>query len=520
MAKFRENSGRMQVGVGNDRLLAFDDVRFDPGSGALHRASHDDVKLTPRAAAVLVRLIERAPHLLSKEELLAEVWGTKAVTEEALTSCIQELRRALGDDARKPRFIETRHRRGYRWLAATTSRPDHKPSIAVLPFDNIGGDPGDDYFVDGLVEDMTTLLGRVGAFFVMARASSFTLKQKDVTLQEVGRLLSVRYLVTGSVRRAGKKLRLAAQLIEAESGRQLWADIYDVLVEDVFTLQDAVVQSVVGAINPTLRAIEIERARFKRPGSLQAYDWVLRGYPGFWSLTDPAHKEALSSFHRAFELEPSYALAMGLAAWCHAQRYNRVLGVDFESHRTPAIELAQMALDRDGDDPSVLLAAGNALMLADSSRWLDRSMQLIKKALTLDGNSASGWRRMGYQLSRRRQTAEAIAAFERSLQLSPLDPMAAYARQGIGEAHFIAGRLAEALSCFRETVAERPADPYLRHRLCSVLALDGEIEEARRLAREIKAEYPELTIARIESTSFLKDVTARYVEGLRRAGFL
>src|SRR5215216_4594682 len=235
MGENRESTGSAAGSRVDAGPVAFGDVRFDARMGELQR-NGIAARLTPKATALLGVLLERAPGLVTKEELLTRVWDGKAVGDEALTSCIQELRRALHDDARQPRYIETRHRRGYRLIVpplaapgapvATVPVPTGKPSLAVLAFDNLSGDHDQDYLADGLVEDMTTALSRIGAFFVVARGSSFAFKGRNVPAHDVGRQLGVRYIVEGSVRRAGHKLRLTVQLIDAESDHHLWADRY------------------------------------------------------------------------------------------------------------------------------------------------------------------------------------------------------------------------------------------------------------------------------------------------------
>jgi adenylate cyclase len=528
MGENRESSGNTAGSPAVVVPAAFGDVRFDTRTGELQR-NGSMARLTPKAAAVLAALLERAPELVTKEELFARVWDGKAVGDEALTSCIQELRRALDDDARQPRYIETRHRRGYRLIvplgaaseapASNVPAPPGKPSLAVLPFDNLSGDRDQDYFADGIVEDMTTALSRIGAFFVVARGSSFTFKGRNVPAQEVGRQLGVRYIVEGSVRRAGQKLRLTVQLIDAESGHHLWADNFDGEMADVFDLQDRIVGRIVGAISPSVRAAEIARARLKRPESLQAYDYLLRAQPGFQSIVDPGHAEALKLFHKALELEPAYALAMAQAAWGHAQRFNRLMSADVAGDRRHAIELANAAIALAPDDPSVLVAAGQALLMAGLDGYTDRSAFLFRKVLELDPNSAPGWRRMGGLHVHRLEPAEAIEAFERALRLSPLDPMSFYARFGIGDAHLIVGRLEEALRFYQQALSERPRDHLLQRKVCALLAITGETEQARRMAREILAEYPHLTLALMASVSRPTPQREIIFKGLRLAGF-
>lgn len=529
MAECRGNS----VETMTSRHLEFGEFRLDLDTGQLWR-NDKEIKLPPRAAALLSALAERSLQVVSKQELIDRVWHGKAVGDDALTSCVQEVRRALGDDWRGPRFLETRHRRGYRLLVpvrpaamkssamerSTPSSLTGKPSLAVLPFDNLSPDQDQDYFADGVVEDITTALTRIGAFFVIARNSSFAFKGRAVPVQEVGRQLGVRYLVEGSVRRAGHNLRLTAQLIEAESGHHLWAEHYNGQVTDVFDLQDGIVASIVGAISPSVHAAEIARARLKRPESLQAYDYVLRAQPGFQSIQDPEHEEAIALFHKALELEPSYALAMALAAWAYAQRFNRYMPGDPVSNRRQAIDLANAAIALAPDDPGILVPAGQALLLAESDE-IERCFFLFGKALSLDPNSASGWRRMGQLQIARSEPFEARKAFEHALRLSPLDPKAVWGRAGIADADIMEGRLEEALRLYRQCLSERPREGLFRRRECALLALTGEVDEARRLARQIQADQPHLVLDHLAArrgllpAPFLEQI----LQGLRLAGF-
>jgi len=309
------------------------------------------------------------------------------------------------------------------------------------------------------------------------------------------------------------------QLVDAEAGHTLWADHYDGEMADIFDLQDRIVGRIVGAISPNVRAAEIARARGKRPDSLQAYDLLLRAQPGFQSLLDPGHAEAIMLFHKAVELEPAYALAMALAAWGHSQRFHRLMSADVTSDRRQAIELANDALALSPDDPSVLLAAGQALLMAGWEEYADRSAFLFRKALVLDPNSAPGWRRLGGLHIHRFEEAAAIEAFEQALRLSPLDPMSFYAHQGIGEAHFIAGRMQESLRFSQRALSERPRDYMLRRRVCALLALNGEIEQARRMVGEILGDQPHLTLELMASISRPTRQRELIFKGLRLAGF-
>jgi adenylate cyclase len=524
MAAFPDRSGKsLAPPPATAQVFLFDAFRFNTRTGELW---HDGVQtaLTPRATAVLALLADKAPQTVTKQELFDVVWNGRIAGDEALTSCIQELRKALGDNARHPRLIETRHRRGYR-LMVPVARPgtplEGRPAIAILPFDNLTTDPEQKYFADGLVEDITGALGRIGSVLVVDRSAAGFLAGQTSSVQQIGRELKVRYVLRGTVRRAGDKLRLTAKLIETATTYQLWSETYDGRVADVFDLQDTIVERIVGALGTNIWAAEIERARTKRPDSLQAYDYVLRGYPGFRALEDPAHSQAMEMFRQALELEPTYALAMALLAWCHSHRFSRMMSGDPDFHRARAIELANKALDLDPDAPRVMSAAGTALMLAGTYADLDHCLHLFEKALAIDPNSSQGWLRMGLVRVNRSEPEEAIQAFERTLRLSPMIPQGAYARWGIGLAHFVAGRLPEAAACFRQALAERPRDAAFRRRLCSTLGLLGELDEARSLATGLMTEFPGQRLDRLASVSqFQPEPARRYVEGLKKAGYV
>jgi TolB-like protein len=294
MGEFRESSGRSKAATAPEQPISFGAFRLMPGTGELWRGG-TEVRLTPRAAAVLALLVERAQQIVTKQELLDRVWEGSAVGDEALTSCIQELRRALDDDAREPHYIETRYRRGYRLIvpvAAAPALPD-KPGIAVMPFENMSGDPEQQYFVDGLVEDIITALSRISAFSVIARNSSFTYKGRAVDVRQVGQELGVRYVLEGSVRKAGGRLRITGQLIDTTTGNHLWADRYEGTLEDVFDLQDRITSNVVAVMEPRVRQAEIKRAQAKRTENLMAYDLYLRAYAAFADLKEESINRAL-----------------------------------------------------------------------------------------------------------------------------------------------------------------------------------------------------------------------------------
>ena len=333
-----------------DRQFAFGLFRFDARTGQLWRDG-SELKLTPRAGAVLHLLAERALELVTKQELFDCVWGGMAVSDDALTSCIQELRGALGDDARRPRYIETRHRRGYRLMVPATSIVDRsiaseppqvadyvsstvaanhpgltietsgenphlplpdRPSIAVLPFANMSGDADQEYFADGISEDLITGLSHIRWLFVIARNSTFVYKHRAVDVKQVSRELGVRYVLEGSVRRAGKRLRISAQLIDAMTGGHHWAERYDRKLGDIFAVQDEITRSVAAAIEPRLLAAEGVRALSRSADDLGAWELVARAQTHFWRLTRSDYETAIDALKQAVEAYPDYAPARSL----------------------------------------------------------------------------------------------------------------------------------------------------------------------------------------------------------------
>jgi adenylate cyclase len=393
--------------------------------------------------------------------------------------------------------------------------PD-KPSVVVLPFQNMSGDPEQEYFADGMVEEITAALSRVRDFFVIARNSAFSYKGRAVPAQQISRELGVRYLIEGSVRKAGNRVRITAQLIDGPSGNHLWADRYEGPLTDVFDLQDRITESVVGAIQPSVRSAEIERSRRKRPENLDAYDLVLRAYPSVWSLERAANAQALKLLDQAIAIELDYQLALSLAAWCHAQRSVYNWTADLDGARSETLRLAQAAAGLGGEDPTVLTVLGAAHTIV---RNYEMAARMLEKALTLDANSAWAWNRSGWLEPYLDRADTAIEHFEHALRLSPFDPMNFNAFIGIGSAHFVAGRYAETALWFEKGVLENPGATWVYRNLVPTYALLGRDADARAGLSRLLQEYPDLTISKIMSALvFSQSTLDRMAEGLRLAG--
>ena len=326
-------------------ILAFGDHRLDIERRELRRGA-DIVDLEPKAFDLLAFLVLHRDRVVTKDDLLQGVWDGRIVSESALTTRINAVRRALGDDGTAQRLVRTFARKGVRFIGNVTELADQatptwdRPSIAVLPFQNMSGDPEQEYFVDGMVEEIITVLSRFPQLAVIARNSSFTYKGKPADVRQVGRELGVRYVLEGSVRRAGNRVRIAGQLIDATTGAHIWADRFDGTLDDIFGLQDRVASSVVVANEPRLHLAEIERASRKPTESLEAYDFYLRALAQAVKRTKDSLAEAVRLLNRALELDPAYAPAMEYISSCRVLQRSR--------HWIPSSGSEVERRDRDG----------------------------------------------------------------------------------------------------------------------------------------------------------------------------
>jgi TolB-like protein/Flp pilus assembly protein TadD len=364
--------------------------------------------------------------------------------------------------------------------------PD-KPSIAVLPFQNMSGDPEQEYFADGMVEEIITALSRIRWLFVIARKSMFTYKGQAVDVKRVGRELGVRYVLEGSVRKGGGRVRITAQLIDAESGAHLWADRFDGLIEDVFELQDQVATSVAGVIEPALLAAEIRRSTERPTDDLAAYDSYLRALPHVYSWEKDRVLHALGLLGRAIERDAHYAPALALASFCHHELEVNGLTDDREANRERGVALAKQALQLAGDDPGVLATA--AFALGYFGEDIHVAMALIDRALLLDPSFARGWIMSGWARMWSGQPDIAIRRFETSLRLNPRDRKA-FPPSGIGVAHFFNRRFDDAIGLLLSSVQELPhwTTPY--RFLAASYAHLGRFKEARAIVNQLSAITP------------------------------
>jgi len=396
--------------------------------------------------------------------------------------------------------------------------PD-KPSIAVLPFANMSGDPEQEYFADGMVEEIITVLSRIRWLFVIARNSSFTYKGQTVDVKRVGREFGVRYVLEGSVRKAAGRVRITAQLIDAASGTHLWADRFDGSLEDVFNLQDQVASGVIGAIEPKLRQSEMERAIRKPTESLDAYDLYLRALTLRDTHTDESVHEAVALLQRALAIDPNYAPAKAAIGWSRVHQRTHGRSPVSETEAAEAVALARQALEIGKDDPDTLWMAATTLAIFAGEHAV--AAAAIDRALMLNPNSAHAWAARGFVCRSRDQPGPAIQAFERAMRLSPLDRLRRAFTVGIAIAHLAADRYEQAADWAEQTLREEPGYRVALTCKTAACALLDRADDARATLSQLIEAQPGLTIARYSafwSRIFSPALLAIWLTGLRKAG--
>jgi TolB-like protein len=515
----------------------FEDYVFDTDRRELYRGG-DVVPVTPQVFDLLDYLIHNREQVVSKDDLINAIWNGRIVSDAALTTRLNAARTAIGDSGDEQRLIKTLPRKGFRFVGTVREahRPagaavagngsvsalalPNKPSIAVLPFTNMSGEQEQEYFAEGLVEEITTALSRFKTLFVIARNSSFTYRGRAVDVKQVGRELGVRYVLEGSVRKAAKRVRITGQLVDATTGAHIWAGRFDGGLGDIFDLQDKMTESVVGAIAPAVVDSEIERAKRKPTGSLDAYTLFLRGLARFYQFGNrQANDEALRLFNGAIALDPDFACAYGCAAACYAdaKAFGWISGTADEV--AEVTRLAQRAVELAKDDATALFLSGWGV--AYVARDLRVAAGLIDRAILLNSNLAGAWFCGGWMKNWLGEPEAAIERFARAMRLNPLDPWMISMRIGTAHAHYFLGRYDEAVSLAAAALQDNPNwQPGLRISAASN-AMAGRRERAQNEVARLRLLNPTLRV------SNLKDVLGpyrrpgdllQYEEGLRRAG--
>jgi TolB-like protein/cytochrome c-type biogenesis protein CcmH/NrfG len=509
-------------------LYRFEAYALDTGTRELRRGT-ELIPLEPQVFDLLVFLIENRNRVVSKDDLIASVWRGRIVSESTLTSRINAARKAVGDSGESQNLIRTVARKGFRFVgslrdeqAAAPAEPrpafalPERPSIAVLPFVNMSGDPEQEYFSDGISEDIITALSKLRWFLVIARNSSFIYKGKAVHLKQIAGDLGVGYVVEGSVRKAGDRVRITAQLNDVATGSHLWAERYDRNLADVFAVQDEITEAIVAAIEPQIYAAENFRAQRKPPDSLDAWDLVMRALSHYWRVTRQDNVVAQALLEKAISIDPNYGQALGVLATSYV--FTAHMGwMDMATAMAMAERSALAALRADSEDPWAHNALGHVYLFA---RRFDDSLAEFETALRLNPNFALAQGYYGLSLSYNGRWQEADEAARRALRLSPRDPFSAVYYGIAAYAQFIGRNYEEAIRLAREGIRQR-SDFVGGHRvLTAAAAMAGQAELAKNALQELRRAQPNISLDWIAANMPIRRQAERehYLEAFRRAG--
>jgi TolB-like protein/cytochrome c-type biogenesis protein CcmH/NrfG len=514
----------------------FEDFLLDPERRELRRADAL-IALEPQVFDLLIYLVRNRERVVTRDNLLDAIWNGRVVSESTLTSRINAARRAVGDNGEEQRLIRTIARKGVRFVgevtelssAATQAAPagpsnaasaglplPDRPAIAVLPFTNMSGEAEQDYFSDGISEDIITALSKLRWFFVIARNSSFIYKGRAVHLRQVAEELGVRYVVEGSVRKDGDRVRINAQLNDVATGSHLWAERYDRELADVFAVQDEITEAIVAAIEPQLYAAENFRARRKPPDSMDAWDLVMRALSHYWRVTRQDHVVAQALLEKAIALDPNYGKALGLLGTSYM--FTAHMGwMEMASAITLAERAARAAIRADDEDAWAHNALGHVDLFA---RRFEDSLAEFETALRLNPNFALAQGYYGLTLGYCGRWQDAEEAARRAIRLSPRDPYAPVYFGIAAFARYLGGDYEEAIQLAQESLRQR-SDFVGGHRVLAAAAgMAGHMEIARAAVGELRRAQPNVSLAWIAEFMPMKlaSDSEHYLEGFRRAG--
>jgi TolB-like protein/Tfp pilus assembly protein PilF len=522
-------------------ILSFGDYDIDVERRELRRAKAP-VHVEPQVFDLLVYLIKNRDRVVSKDDLIASVWGGRIVSDSTLTSRINAVRNAVGDSGEDKKLVRTIARKGFRFVGTVRMQPSgdepahftnppseaiqeqsrvalplpDRPAIAVLPFINMSGDSEQEYFSDGISEDIITALSKLRWFFVIARNSSFIYKGKAVHMKQVAEELGVGYVVEGSVRKAGNSVRITVQLNDAATGSHIWAERYDRSIADVFAVQDEITEAIVAAIEPQVYAAENFHAKRKSPDSMDAWDLVMRALSHYWRVTRQDNVVAQALLEKATAIDPSYGQALGVLATSHT--FSAHMGWEDMATATPVAERAALAaILADSEDPWAHHALGCVYLF---TRRFDDSLAEFELALRLNPNFSLAQGYYGLALSYCGRWEEANAAARRALRLSPRDPFSAVYYGIAAYAYFVGRNYDEAIRLSREGIRQR-SDFVGAHRvLTSAAGMAGKTDIASVALQELRRAQPNISLAWIAGQMPIKLEADRehYLEGFRRAG--
>jgi len=514
----------------------FSDHTLDVERRELRRGAQA-IAIEPQVFDLLVYLLGNRDHVVSKDDLICAIWLGRIVSESTLTSRINAARKAIGDSGEEQRLIRTIARKGFRFVgevqaqtardaaptAAVGSEPPRaalplpdRPAIAVLPFTNMTDDAAQDYFSDGISEDIITALSKLRWFFVIARNSSFIYKGKAVHLKQIGDELGVGYVVEGSVRKVGERVRITAQLNDVATGSHLWAERYDRDLADVFAVQDEITEAIVAAIEPQLYAAENFRARRKPPDSMDAWDLVMRALSHYWRVTRQDNVVAQALLEKATALDPNYGQALGVLATSHT--FSAHMGWEDMAVAMPIAErAAATAIAADSEDPWAHLALGSVYLFA---RRFDDSLAEFEAALRLNPNFSLAQGYHGLALAYCGRPEEAARAAQRALRLSPRDPLAPIYCGIAAYSYYVGRNYQEAMRLAREGIRQR-GDFVGAHRVLTAAAsMAGQDGAAQAALQELRRVQPNISLQWLARQMPIRHDAERehYLEGFRRAG--
>jgi len=521
--------------------LSFGDYNIDVERRELRRAKAP-VHVEPQVFDLLVYLVNNRDRVVSKDDLIASVWGGRIVSDSTLTSRINAVRNAVGDSGEEKKLIRTIARKGFRFVGAVHVQPGgdepahfinpppneiqeqsrpalplpDRPAIAVLPFINMSGDSEQEYFSDGISEDIITALSKLRWFFVIARNSSFIYKGKAIHMKQVAEELGVGYVVEGSVRKAGNSVRITVQLNDVATGSHIWAERFDRSIADVFAVQDEIAEAIVAAIEPQVYAAENFRAKRKSPDSMDAWDLVMRALSHYWRVTRQDNVVAQALLEKATAIDPSYGQALGVLATSHT--FSAHMGWEDMATATPVAERAALAaILADSEDPWAHHALGCVYLF---TRRFDDSLAEFELALRLNPNFSLAQGYYGLALSYCGLWEEANMAARRALRLSPRDPFSAVYYGIAAYAYFVGRNYDEAIRLSRDGLRQR-SDFVGAHRvLTSAAGMAGKTDIASAALQELRRAQPNISLAWIAGQMPIKLEADRehYLEGFRRAG--
>jgi TolB-like protein len=498
------------------------------------------VAVEPQVLDLLICLVENRNRVVTKDDLIASVWGGRIVSDATLTSRIYAARKAIGDNGHGQKLIRTISRKGLRFIGDVRAQTNgaeaepavdqppqeqprplpwpapERPAIAVLPFDNMSGDPAQEGFSDGITEDVITALSKLRWFSVIARNSSFTYKGKAVHLKQVAAELGVNYVVEGSVRRLGDRVRITAQLNDVSTGSHIWAERYDRDLADVFAVQDEITEAIVTAIEPQIYAAENFRAQHKPPDRLDAWELVMRALSHFWRVTRLDNVLAQQLLAKALAIEPNYGHALGLVATSHV--FGVHMGWADKSIVVPIAErVALEAINADPEDPWAHHALGCIHLFA---RRFEDSLAEFETALRLNPNFSLAQCYFCVSLAYSGRWREAEEVVQRALRFSPRDPLSALYHGAASYAHYVGRNYDKAMQAARESIRLR-ADFVGAHRVLAAAAgMTGQADVAAAALQEVRRLQPGVSLAWIANEMPIKldDDREHYLEGFRRAG--